>query len=171
MSDVFLLSNSSSGRADGEVIAELRSTLAPLGPVRLLEPEFDALHEQLPATVQEGDVLVCAGGDGTLNCAVNAFGRKAEAITWGLVPMGTGNDLARTLGLPTDPIEAAARVVAGNEVPVDLGLARGRKVERLFVNACMGGFSVRVDEVVENDDLKDKLGPVRVLGRGPESCV
>lgn len=159
MSDVFLLSNSSSGSADEEVVAELRSTLAPLGPVTVLEPEFDALDEQLPETVQEGDLLVCAGGDGTLNCALNAFGRKAEAITWGLVPMGTGNDLARTLGLPTDPIEAAARVVEGDDFRVDLGLARGRDVERLFVNACMGGFSVQVDEVVEEGDLKDKLGP------------
>lgn len=60
--------------------------------------------------------LVVLGGDGSLNAAVQALhesGRLSQAGAIGLVPLGTGNDFARSLGLPTDPGEAARAAVTG----------------------------------------------------------
>ena len=63
-----------------------------------------------------------AGGDGSLHAVIAALHRRnelADAVV-GLVPLGTGNDFARGVGIPLDPEEAARVVVAGNVRPVDL---------------------------------------------------
>ena len=53
---------------------------------------------------------------------VNALHRRHELADTlvGLIPLGTGNDFARGVGIPLDPAEAARVVVAGNVAPVDL---------------------------------------------------
>jgi diacylglycerol kinase (ATP) len=79
--------------------------------------------------------------------------------------MGTGNDLARTLGMPEKPLEAAEAIAAGNERPIDVWRADGDGASRLFVNACIGGFPVEVDERV-GDAEKRVLGPVAYLSAG-----
>lgn len=71
--------------------------------------------------------------------------------------MGTGNDLARSLGLSREPVAAAQAVVAADERQLDCGVASGAGVERLFVNACVGGFPVAVDEALDAR-TKDLLG-------------
>jgi diacylglycerol kinase (ATP) len=76
-----------------------------------------------------------------------------------LVPMGTGNDLARTLSLPLEPVDAARAIVAGAAGEIDLCHASGAGAERLFVNACMGGFPVEVNSAID-EDLKSRLGPL-----------
>src|SRR5690606_19750524 len=57
------------------------------------------------------DVIVVCGGDGTLRTA--AAGVLASGKPLGILPMGTANDLARTLGIPTDLAEAARVIAAG----------------------------------------------------------
>jgi diacylglycerol kinase family enzyme len=74
--------------------------------------------------------------------------------------MGTGNDLARTLDLPQDPAEAARGLVDARERELDVSRASGPGVDRLFVNACMGGFPVDVNEAIEEGDMKRRLGPL-----------
>jgi diacylglycerol kinase (ATP) len=65
--------------------------------------------------------LVAVGGDGTVNLAVQAVAGTATPL--GIVPCGTGNDLAASLGVPADPADAAAevarRLLAGEGVAVD----------------------------------------------------
>ncbi|MEV0387502.1 diacylglycerol kinase family protein [Nonomuraea sp. NPDC050643] len=64
---------------------------------------------------------VALGGDGTLHRVVEALVARGEtARPVGVIPMGTGNDLARTLGIPLDPHEAALVVLRGAERPLDL---------------------------------------------------
>ncbi|HEX2295209.1 MAG TPA: YegS/Rv2252/BmrU family lipid kinase [Actinomycetota bacterium] len=113
----------------------------------------------LAAAARDADVVVVAGGDGSLNHAVNDLEDRLGDLTFGLVPLGTGNDFARTLGLPADPVEAVRVVVRGYVREVDVGRARGEGVTRLFVNACMGGFPVQVDEAID-EKTKDRLGPL-----------
>ncbi|GAT70617.1 lipid kinase [Planomonospora sphaerica] len=69
-----------------------------------------------------GRDVVVLGGDGSLHAAVAALHRRGElgARTVGLVPLGTGNDFARALGLPSDPGAAARVVLAGHRRPMDL---------------------------------------------------
>src|SRR5579884_4076686 len=96
---------------------------------RLQARGIDLLHAQcedrdaLPQTILQNkdkiDCVVIAGGDGTLNAA--APGLLESGLPLGIVPAGTANDLARTLGIPDD-VEAALDVIARREERcVDLG--------------------------------------------------
>ena len=69
-----------------------------------------------------GRHVVVVGGDGSLHAVVAALHRRHELASTviGLIPLGTGNDFARGVGLPLDPEAAARVVVAGNIQPVDL---------------------------------------------------
>jgi YegS/Rv2252/BmrU family lipid kinase len=82
--------------------------------------------------------VVIGGGDGTLNAAAVAL--VEAGLPLGVVPLGTANDLARTLGLPTDPAEACRVIAAGRTRTIDLGWVNGKH----FFNAASVGLSVEV---------------------------
>ena len=69
-----------------------------------------------------GRPIVVAGGDGSLHAVVAALHRRHELAerTLGLIPLGTGNDFARALGLPLEPAESARALLAGRPRPMDL---------------------------------------------------
>ncbi|MFN2489581.1 MAG: diacylglycerol kinase family protein [Actinomycetota bacterium] len=160
MTRTVLVVNRSSGKSDPDVVTEVRAELAGLGEVELCAPEsFDGFADDVLAAASRAGLLVVAGGDGTMNCVLDAVAGRLDDLVLGLVPMGTGNDLARTLELPTDPVEAARALVEGEVAEVDLGRACGAGVERLFLNACMGGFPVEANEAIDGD-LKRRLGPL-----------
>lgn len=70
------------------------------------------------AAASSHDGIVVLGGDGTLNRVVNAL--DGGAVPIGLLPLGTGNDFARAMGIPIGLIEAAERVLGGHVRAVDL---------------------------------------------------
>lgn len=159
MSHVVLVSNPSSGSSDAETLERVAARLRDIGEVvRVTPASADSVGDELDAPADGATVVVVAGGDGTLNCAVNGLRARLSDTAFGLVPMGTGNDLARTMGIPLDPEQAAVAVVEGSTEPVDVGIARSAGSERLFVNACMGGFPVAVDAAIEGP-IKERLGP------------
>lgn len=82
--------------------------------------------------------IVIGGGDGTLNGAAGALVEAGLPV--GVVPLGTANDLARTLGIPTDPAEACQVIAAGRIRRIDLGVVNGKH----FFNAASIGLSVEV---------------------------
>ena len=92
--------------------------------------------------VEEGlPELVVVGGDGLVQVAVNELAHSRTVL--GIVPAGTGNDAARSLGLPrSDPRAAADLVVAGRVRTVDLGRAGGT----WFFNVVSAGFDAVVNE-------------------------
>jgi diacylglycerol kinase (ATP) len=158
---VVLVSNSSSGSSEGDVLERVAGRLEALGRVERVEPRsVTSFGDDIRAALgDEDDLIVVAGGDGTMNCAINGFEDDFSGRTFALIPMGTGNDLARTLGLERDPEAAAAQVIEGREIELDVGLATGASVRQLFVNACMGGFPVKVNQALE-EDVKRRLGPL-----------
>jgi YegS/Rv2252/BmrU family lipid kinase len=127
-------------------------------PVTLLTTERPG-HAAVLArgALDAGSTLVIAiGGDGTVNEVANGFMHNDEAVNpearLGFIPIGTGGDLQRTLGTPSDIEQAAGIVAAGEPFIIDVGKARltghdGAPVERYFVNLLsfgMGGdVSVR----------------------------
>lgn len=117
-----------------------------------------SFRAEVTAAARGAERIVVAGGDGTFGATVNAFDYRFDQIRWGLIPSGTGNDLGRTLGLPTDPRDALSVALGENTQEIDVGVARGEGSERLFLNACMGGFPVDVD-VKATDELKARFGP------------
>ena len=73
------------------------------------------------AAAAEGRDVVVAGGDGTVRPAATAL--VASAVTLGIVPLGSWNNIARGCGIPQDPAAALALVAAGATREVDVGLA------------------------------------------------
>ena len=84
------------------------------------------------------DLVIVGGGDGTLNAA--APGLVHTGLPLGVLPLGTANDFARTIGIPTDPVKAAGVIAAGKLKPVDLGEVNGH----LFFNVASIGFSAEL---------------------------
>ena len=100
--------------------------------------------------------LVVMGGDGSVHTAVETLHRRGELSPdrpLGLVPLGTGNDLARTLGIPLDPTEAARALLTGRPRRLDLVVDDAGGV---VVNAVHLG--VGAEAAAKASALKDRLG-------------
>jgi len=93
------------------------------------------------------DTLVVAGGDGTLHEVAAGLGEEARRLTLALLPLGTGNDLASSLGVPTEPEAALALLEEGTPRRLDLVRVGGGEAGWV-VNFAMGGFAGRVAERV-----------------------
>ncbi len=113
--------NAKAGTAEQQAVDRAVAVLAGHGPTRLLPSDDPADLGRVLAEVGD-DRLVVAGGDGSLHAVVaglHAEGRL-DRTPVALVPLGTGNDLARGAGIPLDPTEAAERAATGSPRPWDL---------------------------------------------------
>lgn len=90
--------------------------------------------------VQDVDVVVAVGGDGTVNEVVNGLG--GTDIPLGIVPAGTVNVLALELGIPFDTDRACDVIAAGRTLSLDLGTANGRRFT-LMLGAGIDAMTVR----------------------------
>lgn len=88
--------------------------------------------------------VVAVGGEGTVQEIANGLVAGGGVITLGIVPGGNGNDLARALGLPRDPLAALAVALHGAAEPMDVGLATGSRGSRIFVDAAGIGFDAGI---------------------------
>jgi len=131
----------------------LRAALVARGHVVVDVPldRPDALAQAVRARREEVDVAVVGGGDGTL---LHALPPLIEAgLPVAIVPLGTFNELARTLGVPSDPEQVAALVDEGVALPLDVG----RVGETYYLNEASVGLSTRVAEL-QTAPLKRALG-------------
>lgn len=160
---VCVVANPAAGNAP--VLERLRS--AALGDVVIREAaDADQTGALAAAAVDEGfDRVVAAGGDGTLHRLINGLDGRLERAVVGLLPLGTGNDFARTLALPPDPLAALALILRGGTerrldlIEVEVATEPGRAEPLLCVNAAQGGFSGQVDEALD-DATKAAWGPL-----------
>lgn len=106
--------------------------------------------------VERADCLIAAGGDGTVvGCAAAAIERS---IPLGIVPLGTFNELARTLEIPLD-LSGAVRVIAtAGERAIDVGVVNGK----YFVNEASIGISSRISRL-QTSELKRRFGFMGVI--------
>jgi len=124
------------------------------------------------ALADGADLLVVAGGDGTVRAVAEHLAEVSADAELGIIPLGTGNLLARNLDVPINDVSAAfARALEPDTRPVDVGwveveLAAGRQRHAFLV---MVGFGIDAQMIVETDeDLKDTAGwlaYVESLGR------
>jgi len=109
--------------------------------------------------------LIVASGDGLIGEVVDGMSPRFDAATLAIVPLGTGNDLARSIDVPRR-IDAALRLVEHGSVRrIDVVRAASPTGDRHFVNAATGGLS-RDARLRLNRDLKRWLGPVSYLLAG-----
>lgn len=118
---LLLITNSDAGTADREAVD---AALAVLREGAEVEVVATSSEEELDGVLAAaGDrTLVVAGGDGSIHAVVQALHSRGDLAgrILGLIPLGTGNDFARTLGLPLDPAEAARVVLTGTPRATDL---------------------------------------------------
>lgn len=107
------------------------------------------------------DVLLVGGGDGSIGCAASLLAHTGTTL--GVLPLGTANDFARTLEIPTTLTAAVDTVLSGKVVDVDLGRVNGQ----VFLNVASLGLSVGVTQRL-TPGRKKRLGqlayPVATLG-------
>jgi YegS/Rv2252/BmrU family lipid kinase len=85
--------------------------------------------------------IISAGGDGTSANIANAILQSNANVRLGVIPIGTGNDFAKTLGVTSTPLDEIARLaVAQSDDRMDVG----RVDDRFFLNSCGFGFDVAV---------------------------
>jgi len=122
--------------------------------VRVTSEKGDA--RRFVAEAGEVDLVIAAGGDGTLNEVVHGLMDLSTAArpVLGSVPLGTANDFATGCGIPHDPDQALALCMEGKAAPIDVGKAN----EHWFLNAASIGFGAEITATTP-PELKNLLGP------------
>lgn len=110
------------------------------------------------------DLIVAAGGDGTINEVVNGIAPLNNRPKMAIIPAGTTNDYARALKIPRDDIVKAANVIKKNQtVKMDIG----RAGENYFINIAAGGHLTELTYEVPSE-LKSIFGYLAYLAKGAE---
>jgi lipid kinase YegS len=122
--------------------------------VRLTRERGDA--RRFVSEAGKVDLLIAAGGDGTLNEVLHGLMDLSEAARpiLGIVPLGTANDFATGCGIPPDPAKALALCMKGVAMPIDVGKAN----DHWFINAASSGFGAEITATT-SPELKRLLGP------------
>ena len=113
---------------------------------------------RLPETVEkaiaeEHDLIILGGGDGSVSSVVDYLAGRNTVL--GLLPLGTANDFARTLGIPSDLQGACETIARGKVVDVDLGLSG----DNYYVNVASVGLGPEVTQALSHK-LKRTMGPL-----------
>lgn len=164
--DVALLVNPTAGRGRAArwvapVAARLRA-----GDHRVVElvggSAAEAVDLGCQAVADGFSTLVALGGDGLVHAAVQAVATRP--VTLGIVPVGTGNDIARGLGVPRgDPRAAVDLILAGQTAQIDAG----RVGDRWFASVLASGFDSQVNE--RANAMRGQVGRTRyTLAMGAE---
>ncbi len=155
-----ILNPNAGSAAERDVLARALERLGDVD-VCATDEAGDAIRFAASAVEQGSDLVVAAGGDGTINEVVNGLSKSWDRARLGVIPLGTGNDFARTLDVPTD-IDAAVEVLLqDNHRPVDVVCVESDQT-RYFINVSAGGFSGLVDEKL-SDEMKASWGPLAYM--------
>jgi diacylglycerol kinase (ATP) len=112
-------------RVTPSLLTELAGLVDELVVIEPEEPTTPATIAAIRAAVgvEQAERIVVVGGDGMVHAAVNALAPLAENghdVSLGVIPLGSGNDFARGLGLPLDDVAAACVVAVGSAHSIDL---------------------------------------------------
>lgn len=141
---IHLLVNPRAGNGRGARLArEARAALDIVGEVTVLETKHagDEARLAVHASRSDADVLVVLGGDGTVSHAARGLVESGSAMPLAMLAAGSGNDFAKSTGLPVHDYAAMARIVAHRTVrSIDVG-----SIDDIpFVNAAGFGFDAEV---------------------------
>ncbi|MFC6013207.1 diacylglycerol kinase family protein [Nocardia lasii] len=162
---VLVVTNPHSGSGRGDGVAE--AVLGELGArgvevTRVRAPSADESVAQVRTALagdDRPDAVLCVGGDGLMNVLLAAVAHSGVPL--GLVPAGTGNDLARELGIPTDDPRAAVDIaLRGHTRLLDLGRIESTATAPMWFATVVGtGFDARV--TLRANRMRYPRGPLR----------
>jgi diacylglycerol kinase (ATP) len=142
---VFVVNPASGNGAAGKVWPKTRALAAGRGldgDALLTEAPGHAVELARRAAEDGARLVVAVGGDGTINEIVNGLLESENSgVELAVLPQGTGDDFARTFGIPTNPELAAAAAAGGVARSVDVGRASFVGGERYFANFAGAGIS------------------------------
>lgn len=168
-----MIVNPTSGRGSGEdVHRDLALRLAERWPAldAVVTPSCGEAEAAAEAAARAGvRTIIVLGGDGTVNAVVNGVARVEGALartTFGVLPGGTGNDLAGTLGLRTSLEEAAELLRTARPRTIDLGVLD----DRIFTNVSAGGFFAEASEAT-SAEAKSLAGRLAYLVAGSRALL
>ncbi|WP_185974661.1 diacylglycerol/lipid kinase family protein [Deinococcus detaillensis] len=132
------------------------------------DAEYHVTHSEKDlATALEhpGDLVVVAGGDGTVRAvACTILNRPDKAPALALIPLGTSNNIARSMGLTGySPLDIARSLSTPRRIPFDVGLARGPWGERLFLESFGIGMLADLLDRYDPDAPKSVLRGVAAI--------
>lgn len=125
--------------------------------------EGDAIEAAKIAVERRYDLVVAAGGDGTINEVINGLAGQEYRPKLGIIPVGTTNDFARALCIPRDIKKALDVILEGQSMKLDIG----RVNERYFMNIAGGGKLTELTYEVPSK-LKTMLGQLAYYMKGIE---
>ncbi len=123
----------------------------------------DATNAARMAVERQYDVVIAAGGDGTIHEVVNGLAEQEYRPKLGIIPAGTTNDFARALQIPRDVGTAVDIITKGDLIPVDIG----RINDKYFINIAGGGRITELTYEVPSK-LKTLLGQLAYYLKGIE---
>ena len=138
---LLLIINPIAGKKRGvDCLPQVVSKLAESGfEVETQYTEIDKNATAITCEYGEGkDVIACIGGDGTLKetiCGAMELGLDCQI---GYIPMGTTNDFAHSLHIPTDAVKAAEVIIKGKEMQIDIGDFDNK--DKFIYVSCFGNF-------------------------------
>lgn len=156
----FIIINPSSGREQAtkyeeQIIHTLKDTYRNI-TVKHTKGENDATTFAKTAAENHYDLVVTLGGDGTINEAVNGLAPFNHPPKLGIIPMGTVNNLARSLNIPMNPDDAIELLLSGTETKIDVGVANR---DIYFTNMLGIGDAAKAIHSVEIEE-KSKIGSI-----------
>lgn len=127
--------------------------------------EPSSAQREARRVAKEGfDLVVAAGGDGTINEVVNGIAPLKNRPKMAIIPGGTTNDYARALKVPRDNVRAAAEVILKNQT---LKMDIGQAADTYFINIAAGGHLTELTYEVPSE-LKSIFGYLAYLAKGAE---
>lgn len=148
-----------------DVVRDLRAEGYAVHP-RMTFEAGDAKRFAAAAARRGADLILTAGGDGTINEVINGLARVERIPRLGIVPFGTANDFAAGLRLPEDPMHAVRVALDGRPLEVDIAQVN----RRCFVNVSTGGFGAEATEAAPLE-AKRLLGPLAYVLSGAKKFV
>ena len=146
----------------GADVAQCASQELERQGIRVRASHLARTGQQLLSAVREAadsgvDYLVIGGGDGTLSTTVDLLANSAHMVI-GLLPIGTGNEVATALGIPMDLARACGVIASGRTVAIDLAQASGD----YFLHTALIGYAARANHTIPSW-LKRRLGKAAYL--------
>ncbi|MEI2988416.1 MAG: YegS/Rv2252/BmrU family lipid kinase [Oscillospiraceae bacterium] len=128
---------------------------------RPTQERMDACAAAKYACGQGFDLIVCSGGDGTLNEVIQGIMRSEKKLPIGYIPAGSTNDFARGVGIPRNIIDAVQWIIDGKKYPCDIGSFNDKFFTYI---AAFGAFTEVTYET--SQQVKNVLGHVAYVLNG-----